>query len=393
MKKLKCLLFLTPLFLVACFHPPIPNVEEAALNADPNTVILLSNENTGDYFRAALPFQASSVRGLILNNITNRADLEQIEMSMMRVATDYFDPEVVYFQEGQNLSREFVLNLLRLNQADPEFPFESAIGLNPSLGSSHVFGGRTFESTAEDQIRPLIFLIEQNFITFDETEEAQLEGISIVLALNPYYREIDQSIGHDQTHRRTEEDLIAIGEEMASNLVPLLRERPGLEEVPILIGLFVLKPNNAVIPGHLASVAYVEAGRSSIQSFTDVHERHFSLPDPTNTLQNYVQSDDASIVGQFNDFRDAMINYFPFPNGIVSRVHLVNREVYRVSIVFNMHFSSASERMAFFQLLEREITTFSDRYEIQVTVRSLEVNHGTVHRPAYGEVSVNMLNW
>ncbi|MCL1990310.1 MAG: CamS family sex pheromone protein [Defluviitaleaceae bacterium] len=389
MKKLNYLFLIVPLFLSACFQPPTPNVAEAIQNADPNLIVPLSNDVTNAYFRTALPFVASPSRGLIYEHIRNRADIGQVEMSLMRIATDYFDPDTYYIREGQHLTRELVSDLLRHHSLEPEYGFESISGLNPPLGSTHTFGEATFESTADDRIRPLAYILEQNFVTLVDTDDFQLEGVAIAMALNPFYWEVDQSIGFEYDHQMEDEEILAIGKEMAANLLPHLRAQEPLSNVPILIGLYILRADRDVIPGRFASVTHIEPGRPFIEGWTTINERHFSLPDHSNAILTY----DVNLNDEFIAFRDAVVNYFPHTHGIVSRAHLVDGNVYRLSITFNMNFLGATEKVSFFQLLEQNVINFSREYDVRIIVRNLETLLGAVNRPPGGEAFIHLLDW
>lgn len=383
------LLFVIPLFLAACIHPPVPDVEQAIQEADPNTIIPLSGASTDGYFSTALPVESSPTRGLILYHIRNRADIEQVEMSLMRLATDIFDPDEVFIREGQYLSRTFVSNILRAHNPEPDdMHLESNIGLNPPLGSSHTFENESIENLAGDMVRPLTYVLEHNFVTISNNE-FQLEGVSIAIALNPYHWLVDRSVGFERELRMTDAEILSIGEDIAADLVPLLREQEGLENVPIFLGLFILNSEREVIPGHFARVAYVEEGRSSIASWDSVQERHFRLPDPTNEIHTY----DVNITDEFNSFSNTITNHFPHRYGLVSRIHIVDRNVYRVLIDFNMSFLGISEKVAFHELLEQEVMQFSPEYDVRIIIRSPDALHGSITRPPGEEATIHRISW
>jgi len=397
MRKIKYLLLLIPLFLVACFQPPTPNVAEVIESADPTTIIPLSNARTNTYYRTALPFISSPTRGLVYEHIRNRSDIWQVEASLMRLATDFFDPETYFLRDGQNLSREFVSSLLRYQNPEPEFLFESPRGLNPPIGTVLQFGDRSFEISAEigdgERIRPFAYLLEQNFVAIEQNEEGDnefvLEGVAIALALNPFYWERDFTRGFEDTHEMSEEYILEIGKDIATQLLPLLRQQEALAEVPILIGLFVLRPENSVLPGHFASITFVEEGRSSIREWRPVHERFFTLPDRTNTIHTL----NVDINDQFISFRDTIDHHFPHSHGIVGTAHFVNNNLYRLEITVNMSFWGATEKIAFFQLLEEHVMIFSHEFDVSIIVRNIDTPLGAVNRPPGEEASVIKLSW
>jgi len=395
MKKFNYLLLIIPLLLVACFSPPTPDVEEAIQNANPETVIPLSGEVTNAYFRTALPFVPSPTRGLIWGHIFNRADILQVEMSLMRIATDFFDPEIYYIREGQHLTRDFVADLLRHQNPNPEPEnrgFESPRGLNPEIGANIPFGDRYLENDSQDLIRPFAYVVEQNFVTISEDHQFELEGVAIAIALNPFHLEIDTSIGFEYWHQMSDEDILEFGKEIAADLLLYLRtadDVDGLDEVPILIGLYILRSSQSVIPGHFSNMTYIAAGRSSIREWRDVHERHFSLVDSTDHIYAY----NVDIREQFNLFKDLIDHYFPHSHHIIGNVHFVDNRVYRVTITVNMYFLGATEKISFFQLLEEHIMTFSREFDVRIMVRNFETQLGAVNRPSNGEVAVHLLDW
>jgi len=386
MKKFKYLFFITPLFLVACFSPPVPNVEEAIQSADPNTIVPLGGESMDTYFNTALPAQLSSTRGLILERINNRADVEQVEMSLMRISADFFDPDDLFFREGQYLTREFAVNILRSYDPDNE----ASIGLNPPIGSEHIYGDLSVVSEEDSQVEHLIHVLEQNFVSTYEDELGEtafsLEGVAIALALNPYFWLTDRAVGFEQELRMTDDEIIAIGQEIAADLMPLLRQQEGLENVPILIGLFILQSYRETIPGGFASIAYIERGRS-IDSWESVHDQHFRVPD--SGLNVY----DVNINDEFIAFDNTIDNYFPNRHGLIARAHVVEGEIYRVMITFNMSFLGLAEKVSFHQLLEQEIMNFSPHYDIRIIIRSPDAQHGAVTRPPGGEATVTRITW
>jgi len=378
-------LLVVPLFLAAC-RPPIPDVAQAIVDADPTTIIPLSNDATDAYFRSALPFVSSPTRGLIYGSISNRADIEQVEQSLLRLASDFFDPDEHYFREGQFLTRDFVTNILRANNPEPVLGSESATGLNPAFGTEISFGSQVFENTASDMIRPLAYVLEQNFVEI-HADEFHLEGVAIAIALNPYYREINQATGWDHHWRMETDDLIAFGQDVAANLLPLLRRQEGLDDVPIMIGLFILRRDIDVLPGHFVSVTHIDAGRSAINSWQTVQEEHFTLP--STGINHY----DVNINEEFNFFYNTMRTSFPHQHGLVARAQVVNNSVYRVTLTFNMTFLGYSEKIAFFQFLEQEVMRFSPEYDIRIIVRSPDAMHGSVVRRPHGDPSVMRISW
>ena len=397
MKKLTYLFFTIPLLLISCISPPVPDIEQVIQDADPNTIVPLSNQLTEGYFQTFLPIQSSPTRGLIHTyigtigdgvSVGSRADIEQLERSMHRIATDFFDPDEYFFRDGLILQRDFVSRLL--SPTDPDV--EDNIGLNPAIGTEVNFDGSMVASGEErtSQIRPLSYVLEQNFGTIVD-DEFQLEGVTIALAINPHHTVIDRSVGAITPYRMSDEQIISTGQEMAAELLPLLRsEYSELRDVQIIFGLFILEAGNAVIPGRLASLSVAHVGSSSLSSWTDVQERHFLLESPPN---REIIEYDVNINDEFIFIRESISRQFPHFYGIVGRVHFVNRDVYRVSIVFNMQFFGYSEKLSFHQMIGEYIQKFSPEYDIRIVIRSTDEIHGAVTRLPHSEPVITWISW
>ena len=384
MKKRRFLLLILFMFLTACIRPPVPDIEQAASDAIPNAIVPLNNHLTTGYFKTALPLEASPTRGLIHSHIRNRADIEQVEMSLMRLATDFFNPDDYIFREGLHLSREFVSTILQ--PFNPEI--ENHQGLNPQVGSSHTFANTTIESLEDDLVRPLAYVLEQNFVTVED-DAFKLEGAAIAIALNPYHWLRDPSIGFEAELRMTDQEIVEIGQQIASNFLPLLRAQEGLEEVPIILALFILRSEREVIPGNFASITYVEAGSFTINSWDNVDEAHFRLP-----TDSGINVYDVNIIEEFNFFSNSIGNNFPHRYGLTAQVHVVDGEIYRVLIVFDMNFYGLSEKIGFHQLVGEQIMYFSPEHDIRITIRSPNEVHGFVLRPPFAlEAAIQRINW
>ena len=60
------------------------------------------------YYRTILPFEPGEARGLVVNNINTRYDLNEFEMGLMRIAQNSFDTEKYLFREGQEIKEETI---------------------------------------------------------------------------------------------------------------------------------------------------------------------------------------------------------------------------------------------------------------------------------------------
>ena len=200
--------------LVGCSAPPVPPTQENTNEEETLTKQLLSNEATSNYYRTILPYKTSPTRGLVYSRYSkmkNRYDIDTFDLALMRESQSYFNPDELYFQEGQILTKPVVQQLLskKLAAAELKTELESdpdyvEIGLNPSEDEKMKIDGLEGTPTY------IAYLLEQDYLN----QDGEIEGITIGLALNPY-QVWKNELGYEQTVQLDEAELITKGQAIA----------------------------------------------------------------------------------------------------------------------------------------------------------------------------------
>ena len=370
--------------LVSCMTPPLPNVDEDQEESPTEVIRPLSNDLTIGYYRTLLPVVSSPTRGLVYSHLANRHDIAEFELSLMRASTSFFDLETYYFQEGQHLARDFVSALLRPERPEAD---EDDIGQNPSIGTTATIDNETVESTAENPLIFLSYLIEQNYLTKNESGEPVLAGVSIGLALNPHHIIINPDYGFTQNLRLSDGEILTIGERMAADLLEIIREQEGLAAVPIMLGLYILEARDEVVPGRLAAKTLVAAGSSSINNWEAVEERHFLLPN------SGVLEFDSNLLDEYNHFENTLSEFYPHIYGMIGMAHFIDRQLYNLEITINTEFYGLAEKLSFHQLAGELVSGFSENYNITIHIRSQRGAVGVILRPPNEDVIVRTISW
>ncbi len=376
--------------LMGCTTPPTPPVQENVSEEETLTKQLLSNEVTSEYYRTMLPYQSSPTRGLIYSKIKNRYDIDKFELALMREAQSYFNPEEVYFQDGLNLTKPVVRELLAKKKTADELATELElnpdyvdIGLNPASDEIISINGVDVNPVY------LAYLLEQDYvIPTDDEAGHSLEGVTIGLALNPY-QTWKNELGYDQTIVLDEDTLIEKGKEIAQETIDILRTQEGFETVPIMIGLYIVQEESAVTPGHMVAKTLVPAQSSQIKDWQGVNEQYYLLPD-NNTL-----AFDANLSNQFSTFKQTIKDYYPHYYGIIGIAHFVDDRLINLEITVNIEFYGLAEKLSFHQLLAQLIPqTFSPEYNIDIVIRSSEEIYGILQRQSNEkEVTLKLTSW
>lgn len=379
--------------LMGCTKPPTPSVQEGTSEEETVTKKWLSNEATTDYYRTILPYKSSPTRGLIYSSkyskVNNRYDIDSFELSLMRESKSYFDPKDVYFQEGQYLTKDVVRQMLakKKTQAELETQLEidsnyEDLGLNPSTDETIQINGVDVKSPVY-----LAYLLEQDYLV-QEGDDTVLSGVTIGLALNPY-QSWENELNYTQTVALEEETLISKGQEIAQQVIEILRKQEELKSVPIMIGLYIVEEESAVTPGHMVSKTLVAADSQEIKGWEAVNEHYYLLPnDDTLAL-------DANLSNQYSTFKEVIKEYYPHYYGIVGVAHFMDNKLESLEITVNLDFYGLAEKLSFHQLLSQLIKEiFAPEYNINVVVRSSDEIYGVLLRPSNSdEVVLKLTNW
>lgn len=375
--------------LVGCSKPPVPQIQNDEDIQTVPTQHVLSNELTPQYYRTIIPYVSSPARGLIYQKLSNRYDIDEFELSLMRQSQSYFDTNEVYFQEGQYLLRETVRAMIAQKKTEAELNAKLAVdpeyvdlGLNPTKDTTIEVNGVTVEEPIY-----LAYLLEQNYVIL-EGDETKLQGISLGLALNPYQTYKDEA-GIEQKTALSDEELIAKGKEIAQEAVDIVRTQEGLENVEIMVGLYILQSESSVIPGKMVAKASVANNSSKIKNWQDVNEQHYLLPDSA------MQEIDYDLSNQFSTFKDKVKEYYPHYYGVIGVARYIDNKLDNLEITVNIDFYGLAEKLSFHQLVSQLITdTFSNHYNVTVVVRSTDEIFGIIQRDAdQKDVTVKLISW
>ena len=371
--------------LVGCTEPPVPDIPKTDSEAEGLEEQLLTNVYTPEYYKTLVPYVSSETRGLVYSYLPNRYDMDEFESALMRHSQDYYKIDDVYFQEGMYLSRDFIKGLLwddadmtEIKTSNPDY---KSYSLNTNDGKMVEINGVNVSPSY------LAYVLEQNYIKI-ENDSQKLEGITVGLALNPYQKYTDEA-GYEQLTKMDEEALIKEGKKLAQELLVLLRQQEGLENVDIMLGLYILEEQSAVIPGNMVAKTLVEADSNEIKDWTEITEQYYLLP------SDEVQTLDYQTAEQFKTFKEVITDYYPHYYGIIGIAQTINNQIVSIDITINVQFYSLSEKLSFHQLISSLIEeNFMNHYDINVTVRSSDEIYGILHRGANeSEITLKLTNW
>ena len=105
MKKLAALVIAFVLLLTGC--APNFSKEEITQGKDESkkTAIIPKYQISDQYYRTILPFEPSASRGLTLNQLNTRYDVDEFEVGLMRVAQNILIRKSIFFKRASTWTR------------------------------------------------------------------------------------------------------------------------------------------------------------------------------------------------------------------------------------------------------------------------------------------------
>ena len=319
-----------------------------------------------EYYRTILPFKASESRGLVVNNLNTRYDINEFETGLMRVAQNSFDPDKYLFQEGQYLKKKTV-GLWLNRKFTPAQLEEKKMKESENIGLNPLNDGQGDIKTQNEKAPILLaHILEHDYLIKGENDKVSLGGVVIGLALNSvhYYQEVQYGATFET--KIPQDELDRKGKEIAQEIVKRLRTMDGLKDVPITIALFEQKARTSVVPGNFLAYATVNNGSSELNGWKEIDEKYMLFPSSDATEQH---RDDATA---FSNFKQDVEKYFPNFNGVVGKAFYVDGQLQDLNIDIPIQFYGKTEAIGFTQFVAGKVMEhFPDYISVEVNVSSV----------------------
>lgn len=334
------------------------------------TVIIPEMQLQDHYYRTLLPFKKSASRGLIVNALRTKYDIQEAEEGLLRLSRNHFDTEKYFFQEGQYVDEETARAWIgRKSDDNPE-------GLNPPAANSE-----DGEAATETPMY-LAHIIEQNYLIMTDEKKVRLDGIAIGLAMNSVYITRD---GKEIT--LSDAEVEQQGKIIAEEVVTRLRTENGLDNVKIAVGLFKQEKNNSIIPGSYFASAIADKGKS-VSKWKKVNEQHVLFPSST-SADEYLDVNNS-----FLNFKQAIGDYFPGFVNVIGRGLYMDGNLSSMSIEIPIQFFGTSETIGFTQYVAGLVTTHLPNTYLEVSITSTNGPEALIiHTPDKKEPTVHIYGY
>lgn len=374
MKRFLSLLLVVSLFATGCvpgFEKQEEVVQDPAQQENTEQAIVPRYKISDDYYQTILPYKPGETRGQIAPRLNSRVDVEELETGLMRMAQEVFPSDNYLYQEGQYIKRGTISEWLKRKTDD------ESLGLNPPL-----VRGEDTEETNENSPIYLAHIQEQNYLIRRGEDQVELGGVAIGIALNSvhYYNLSDGEGGYPREYVIDDAELEAEGKKIAEEVIKRVRTMEGLENVPIMIGLYKQSPANAVVPGSFIAKANVPSGNNSIGKWDSVNEEYHLFPHNKTTD---LYRDDAV---RFENFKLDIDDYFPNHTGVIGKGYYIDGEIQQLAIEVNMEFNGKAELIGFTQYVTGLLVEHFPNYmNLQVSISSINGQEALIVRDAGAE--------
>ncbi|SDR11324.1 CamS family sex pheromone protein [Virgibacillus salinus] len=398
MNKIIVWLLGTLLVLTSC--SPSINDDEVVKQEDEseeNTSIVSSNQFSKEEYRTILPYRPSASRGVIVNQMGNRLDIDEMEQGLRRLSKEYYDPEKYFFEEGQYLEEDMMYNWLdremtekqivdtvanfkesypeatekQIESKEEEIRYESSLAFNPSIKDD---GSKKQQ---ENNPKYLTHILEQNFLKKNEDNSVELVGMSIGIAMKSIYTFQTEIGGTSYHHEIPKSMMLKKGKEIAQTVLERVRKMDGLAEIPILITLYREEDQGSPVSGSYVAKTGVKGSDMTIGEWETVNEENILFPSDEGKEKYY---DHQQLV---QNFGTRIEEFFPNYVGVIGEGFYKNEELKKLTLEIPLEFYGKGEVIGFTQYTYQLVKEmFSDYYDLEVKIKSNNKMESIIYREA-----------
>ncbi|MFC4559473.1 CamS family sex pheromone protein [Virgibacillus kekensis] len=420
LKKIRLCLLGILLLLAAC-TPNMNKEEEVVKNNDDETkqqtAIVTSNVSSEENYRTILPYRPSASRGVIVNQMGNRVDIDEMEAGLRRLSKDYFDPKTYFFEEGQYLEEDMMYDWLEreltkeqlqevineqvatyksnnpgaresaIESLKEEIRHENSLALNPTI--EHPW--EEYKNTKEQHKsspKYLSHILEQNFLKKNEDNSVDLAGMSIGIAMKSVYSFQTQQGGPSYYHNIPKDVMVQKGKKIAQTVLERIRKMEGLSKVPVMIAIYREEDQGSPVPGNYVVKTSVKGGDMSIDEWEEVKQDYILFPSDEAEKKYY---DDQQLI---QNFAAKIEEFFPNYVGVIGEGFYINEELQKLTLEIPIEFYGKGEVIGFTQYaygLVKEM--FPNYFDLEIKVKSTKKMESVIYREAgKNEPTVRIFN-
>jgi len=362
--------------------------------------IVPDHQLSEDNYKTILPYRPSQSRGVIVDQVANRLDIDEIESGLRRHSKEIFDPKTYYFEEGQYLSEDTVYKWLGRQLTDDQLEKELdkqieqleeaemtvndevisdiekdlQLGLNPPLEDLDDLSEKEQKKLHEKNPRYISHVLEHNFLERNDDDTVELAGLSIAIAMKSVYQFETESKG-PYFHDIPKKEMLKKGKEASETILKRIRSMEELQDIPIMIALYREEEQSSPVPGNFVAKTVVSKNETEIEDWETIDEEYVLFPSDKGKKDYY---EDHELISSFGD---KVAEYFPNYTGVVGEGFYIDGELQKMSIDIPIEFYGSGEVVGFTQYaygLVEEM--FSPNYDLDIQIKSSDQLESLIYR-------------
>ncbi|MFX3625096.1 MAG: CamS family sex pheromone protein [Ectobacillus sp.] len=383
MKKLAILMMSLGLLLSGC-GPSFQKEEKVVQksNKSKENAIIPKYSISEDYYKTIIPFKDGAARGLVVQGLNSRLDIDEFETGLMRIAKESFSTKDYLFQEGQYLDKTIVQQLVARKRTDAQQAEAEKragkklpnIGLNPEFDPNAP--GTAEQKNAKSPIH-LAHILEHNYLVKKGEGKVELGGVVIGLAMNSVHY-FNQEQGYPRDYEIPKEETLEQGKKMAQAILDILSKKEDLKNVPITFAIYRQQAKSSLVPGTFLTYAQVGKGDTKVEGWKELDEQYYLFPS-AKALEDY-REDATKVLNFRSDISEYFKNDF---TAVVGRGFYKNGELQDLQIDIPVQFKGKAEVIGFTQYVTGLVMEHFPNYiKVEVNIHSVSKQEAVILREA-----------
>ncbi|EJQ54876.1 hypothetical protein IEQ_00216 [Bacillus cereus BAG6X1-2] len=339
-----------------------------------------------EYYKTTVPFNPGEARGLVVQGLNSRLDIDEFETGLMRIAKESFSTKDYFFRGGKSLDAQAIQMLVKRKRTDAEqkeledklkkdavkFP---NVGLNPALSE----GSESLEVKNKKNPMYISNILEHDYYVQKGENDVERGGIVVGLAMNSvqYYEE---EHGYPREAAIPDEKMLAEGKRMAQEILKFMHQKDAdTKNVPITFAIYRQGPKSSLVPGNYVSYAKVEKGSETVEDWKPINEKYYLFPSEQAKADNKRED-----LARVSNFKAKLSEYFQGDyTAVIGTGMYRDDELKEMKLDIPVQFNGKAEVIGFTQYVAGLVMEYFPNYmKVQVTIKSVERPEAIIIREA-----------
>ena len=339
-----------------------------------------------EYYKTTIPFDGGNARGLVVQGLNSRIDIDEFETGLMRIAKESFSTKDNFLKGGKALDTQTIQMLVKRKRTDAEqkeledklkkdavkFP---NIGLNPALGT----GSESLEVKNKKNPIYISNILEHDYYVKKGDNGEERVGMVVGLAMNSV-QYFNEEHGYPREAAIPDEKMLAEGKKMAQEILKVIHQKePETKNIPITFAIYRQAPKSSLVPGNFVSYANAEKGSETVEDWKQINEKYYLFPSEQAKTDNKRED-----LARVSNFKAKLSDYFQGDyTAVIGTGMYRDDELREMKLDIPVQFNGKAEIVGFTQYVAGLVMEYFPNYmKVQVTIKSVERPEAIIIREA-----------